>query len=558
VTPIPASRTGGALLVEALATHGVDTVFGIPGESFLPTLDALYDVRDTIRFIACRQEGGAAFMADAYGKLTGRPGVCMVSRGPGATNASIGIHMAYQDSTPLVMFIGQVGTHVADREAFQEIDYRRMYGPLAKWVAQIDRADRVPEMVSHAFHLAASGRPGPVVLAIPEDMQTATAAVAMTGRYQRVAAHPGADALVALRTMLSCAERPLVMLGGGGWNAQACDDIRVFAAANGLPVGCTYRCQDLFDNRHPNYIGDISVGLNPALARRIREADLLIAVGPRLGEWTTAHYSLLDIPRPRQKLVHVHSGAEELGSLYQADLMVNSGMPEFAAAARALEPVTVRRADAVRAARTEYEAWQQPVRVPGDVNMSEVVTWLRTRLPEDTIVTCGAGAYIAWVHRFYRYTRFRTQLGPTGGAMGYGVPSAIAAKLVHPDRPVISVNGDGCFLMNGQELATAAHYKTKVIFLVVNNGIYGTIRMNQEQAYPGRVIATHLTNPDFAALARSYGLHGEQVKRTADFEPAFERAWTAQTAALIELQVDPDAINASTTLSAVRERALAK
>jgi acetolactate synthase I/II/III large subunit len=558
VTPIPASRTGGALLVEALATHGVDTVFGIPGESFLPTLDALYDVRDTIRFIACRQEGGAAFMADAYGKLTGRPGVCMVSRGPGATNASIGIHMAYQDSTPLVMFIGQVGTHVADREAFQEIDYRRMYGPLAKWVAQIDRADRVPEMVSHAFHLAASGRPGPVVLAIPEDMQTATAAVAMTGRYQRVAAHPGADALAALRTMLSCAERPLVMLGGGGWNAQACDDIRVFAEANGLPVGCTYRCQDLFDNRHPNYIGDISVGLNPALARRIREADLLIAVGPRLGEWTTAHYSLLDIPRPRQKLVHVHSGAEELGSLYQADLMVNSGMPEFAAAARALEPVTVRRADAVRAARTEYEAWQQPVRVPGDVNMSEVVTWLRTRLPEDTIVTCGAGAYIAWVHRFYRYTRFRTQLGPTGGAMGYGVPSAIAAKLVHPDRPVISVNGDGCFLMNGQELATAAHYKTKVIFLVVNNGIYGTIRMNQEQAYPGRVIATHLTNPDFAALARSYGLHGEQVKRTADFEPAFERAWTAQTAALIELQVDPDAINASTTLSAVRERALAK
>jgi acetolactate synthase I/II/III large subunit len=552
----PPSRSGGELIVDALTTHGVDTVFGIPGESFLPTLDALYDARDRIRFIVCRQEGGAAFMADAYGKLTGRPGVCMVSRGPGATNASIGIHMAFQDSTPLVMFIGQVGTDVADREAFQEIDYRRMYGPLTKWVAQIDRADRVPEMVSHAFHLAASGRPGPVVLAIPEDMQTELAAAVQTAKYQRVAAHPGADALKTLRTMLAAAEHPLLMLGGGGWSAQACADIRAFVEANALPVGCTYRCQDLFDNRHPNYAGDISVGLNPALARRIREADLLIAVGPRLGEWTTAHYSLLDIPRPKQKLVHVHPGAEELGSMYQADLMINSGMPEFATAARALEPVPARWAETTEAARAQYEAWQQPVPVPGDVNMSEVVTWLRKRLPEDTIVTCGAGAYIAWIHRFYRFTGFRTQLGPTGGAMGYGVPSGVAAKLVHPDRAVVSVSGDGCFLMNGQELATAVHYKAKVIFLVVNNGIYGTIRMNQEQAFPGRVIATHLSNPDFAALARSYGLHGERVEKTADFEAAFERAWNAPTAALIELRVDPDAINASTTLSAVRDKAL--
>jgi acetolactate synthase-1/2/3 large subunit len=550
------SRTGGELIVDALETHGVEMVFGIPGESFLPTLDALYDVRDRVRFIVCRQEGGAAFMADAYGKLTGRPGVCMVSRGPGATNASIGIHMAYQDSTPLVMLIGQVGTDVADREAFQEIDYRRMYGPLAKWVAQIDRADRIPEMVSHAFHLCVSGRPGPVVLAIPEDMQTAHAAAVSAAPYQRVAAHPGEHALETLRTMLAAAERPLLILGGGGWNAQACENIRTFAEANALPVGCAYRCQDLFDNRHPNYVGDISVGLNPALAKRIREADLLIAVGPRLGEWTTAHYTLLDIPRPKQRLVHVHSGAEELGSLYQADLMIASGMPEFAAAARALAPVSARWTDETRAARAAYEAWQQPVRVPGEVNMGEIVTWLRMRLPEDTIVTCGAGAYIAWVHRFYRYTGFRTQLGPTGGAMGYGVPSASAAKLADPRRAVVSFSGDGCFLMNGQELATAAHYKAKVIFLVVNNGIYGTIRMNQEQAYPGRVIATHLSNPDFAALARAYGLHGERVRKTADFEAAFERAWNAPTAALIELEVDPDAINASTTLSAVRERAL--
>ena len=549
-------RTGGELIVDALKTHGVDVVFGIPGESFLPTLDALYEAREHIRFVVCRQEAGAAFMADAYGKLTGRPGVCMVSRGPGATNASIGVHMAFQDSTPLVLFIGQVGNAVRDREAFQEIDYRRMYGPLAKWVAQIDRADRVAEMVSHAFHLAVSGRPGPVVLAIPEDMQTELAAVTDLARYQRVAAYPGATALQRLREMLAAARRPLMMLGGSGWNTQACEDIRAFAEANALPVGCTYRCQDLFDNRHPNYAGDISVGLNPALAKRIREADLLIAVGPRLGEWTTVHYALLGIPRPAQKLVHVHAGAEELGSIYQADLMINAGMPEFAAAVAKLEPVRPGWTDETKTARAEYEAWQLPVRVPGDVNMSEIVTYLRRRLPADTIVTCGAGAYISWVHRFHRYARFRTQLGPTGGAMGYGVPSAIAAKLVHPDRTVVAVSGDGCFLMNGQELATAAHYGAKVIFLVVNNGIYGTIRMNQEQAYPGRVIATDLSNPDFAMLARSYGLHGEQVERTADFEAAFERASNAPTAALIELKVDPDAINAATTLSAVRERAL--
>ncbi|MGZ8201826.1 MAG: thiamine pyrophosphate-binding protein [Burkholderiales bacterium] len=550
-------RTGGELIVEALKTHGTDLVFGIPGESFLPTLDALYDARDEIRFVVCRQEGGAAFMADAYGKLTGRPGVCFVTRGPGATNASIGIHTAFQDSTPLVLFIGQVGTQFADREAFQEIDYRRMYGPLAKWVAQIDRADRVPEMVSHAFHLAVSGRPGPVVLALPEDMQMQTvAAVAQTARYQRVAAHPGTAALEKMRDMLARAKRPFLLLGGGGWHAKACDDITDFAEANALPVACTYRCQDLIDNRHANYVGDIAVGLNPALEKRIRESDLLIAAGPRLGEWSTVHYKLIGIPRPAQTLIHVQSGAEELGSVYQADLMINAGMPEFAAAARALERVPAPWASETRAARADYEAWQRPVKAPGAVNTSEIVTYLRGRLPEETIVTCGAGTYIAWVHRFYRYTGFRTQLGPSSGAMGYGVPSAIAAKLVHPERPVVSFSGDGCFLMNGQELATAAHHQTKIVFIVVNNGIYGTIRMNQEQAYPGRVIATNLTNPDFAMLARSYGLHGERVETTADFEAAFERAWNAPTAALIDVRVDPDAIHPQTTLTAAREKAL--
>ncbi len=550
------TRTGGQLLIDALKVHGVDLVFGVPGESFLAALDAFYDAREQIKFVICRQEGGAANMADAYGKLTGRPGICFVTRGPGAANASIGVHTAFQDSTPLILFIGQVDNEFAEREAFQEVDFRRMYGQMAKWVAQIDRPERVPEMVSHAFHLAVSGRPGPVVLALPEDMQTAAATVADTARYQRVAAHPGAGDMNKLHDMLVQAKRPFVMLGGGGWNAQACSDFQAFAEANALPVGCAYRCQDLLDNRHPNYVGDIAVGLNPALENRIRTADLLIAVGPRLGEWTTINYTLIDIPRPKQKFVHVHAGAEELGRVYQGDLLINSGMPEFAAAARALAPVKTPWADATKTARAEFEAWQKPVATPGALNMSDVVTFLRKRLPPETIVTNGAGNFSLWVHRFYQYTGFRTQLGPTSGAMGYGVPSGVGAKLVHPERPVISFAGDGDFLMSGQELATAAQYDVKVIFLVVNNSMYGTIRMHQERHYPGRVSGTELKNPDFAALARAYGLHGETIEKTADFAAAFERAWTAKTAALIELRIDPDSISPRTTLSAIRAEAL--
>jgi len=553
-SPLP--RTGAQLLIDSLKVHGVDLVFGVPGESYLDALDAFYDAQEQIKFVICRQEGGVANMAEAYGKLTGRPGIAFVTRGPGATNASIGLHTAFQDSTPLILFIGQVSTEVTEREAFQELDYRRMFGQMTKWVAQIDRPERVPEMVSHAFHLAVSGRPGPVVLALPEDMQSAMATVADTARYQRVAAHPGVADMNQLRTMLAQAERPFVMLGGGGWNEQACADFQAFAEANALPVGCTYRCQDLFDNRHPNYVGDIAVGLNPALERRIRESDLLLAVGPRLGEWTTVNYTLIDIPRPKQKFIHVHTGAEELGRVYQADLLINSGMPEFAAAARALAPVRAPWAEATLAARADYEMWQKPVAAPGALNMSEVIAFLRERLPPDTIVTCGAGAYIVWVNRFYRYTGFRTQLGPTSGAMGYGVPSAIAAKLVHPARPVVSFAGDGCFLMNGQELATAMQYDAKVIFIVVNNGIYGTIRMHQEKYFPGRVIATDLRNPDFAALARAYGLYGEIVEKTADFAAAFERAWNAPTASLLELRIDPDAILPRLTLSGLRAAAL--
>ena len=550
------ARTGGQLLVDALKAHGAETAFGVPGESYLSVLDAFYESKGDLRFVICRQEGGAANMAEAYGKLTGRPGICFVTRGPGATNASIGVHTAFQDSTPLILFIGQIDNEVAEREAFQEIDYRRMYGQMAKWVAQIDRPERVPEMVSHAFHLAVSGRPGPVVLALPEDMQTAKAAVADTARYQRVAAHPGTEDMSRLRDMLAAAQRPFVMLGGGGWSAQACADIQAFAQAHALPVGCSYRCQDLFDNRHPNYVGDVAVGMNPALEQRIRDADLLLAIGPRLGEWTTINYTLIDIPRPKQKFVHVHAGIEELGRVYQGDLLINSGMPEFARAARALAPAATPWADATRAARAEYDAWQKPVATPGALNMSEVVLFLRKRLPPASILTNGAGNFSLWVHRFYQYTGFRTQLGPTSGAMGYGVPSGVAAKLVHPERPVIAFAGDGDFLMSGQELATAAQYDVKVIFIVVNNGMYGTIRMHQERQYPGRVSGTSLRNPDFAALARAYGLHGETVDKTVDFEAAFERAWNAGTAALLELKIDPDSVSPRASLSAIRADAL--
>jgi acetolactate synthase-1/2/3 large subunit len=550
------ARTGAQILVDALRIHGVDTAFGVPGESYLAVLDALHDVEDEIKFVICRQEGGAANMADAYGKLTGKPGICFVTRGPGATNASLGIHTSHQDSTPVILFIGQVGNDVVEREAFQEIDYRRMYGPMAKWVAQIDRADRVPEYMSHAFHTAVSGRPGPVVLALPEDMQTDMATVPNTERYKRVAAHPGGADMQKLRDMLAQAKRPMVILGGGGWSRGACDDLQAFVTAFNLPVGCSYRCQDLIDNADPHYVGDVAVGLNPKLAERFKTCDLLLVVGARLGEWTTVNYTLFDVPRPKMKFVHVHPGAEELGRVYQGDLLINSGMPEFAAAARALEPVKSSWDDWTQGARADLEAWQQPVQVPGKVNMSEVIHILRRRLPHDAIITNGAGNFSLWAHRFYQYGGFRTQLAPTSGAMGYGVPAAVAAKIVRPERTVVSFSGDGDFLMTGQELATAAQYDAKILFIVVNNGMYGTIRMHQEREYPGRVSGTMLRNPDFAALARAYGLQGEIVETTGDFEAAYDRAQAARTSSLIEVRIDPDAINPRTTLSAIRAEAL--
>jgi acetolactate synthase I/II/III large subunit len=554
------SRTAAQILVDALKIHRVDTAFCVPGESYLAVLDALYDARDLIRLIVARQDGGAAYMAEAYGKVTGRPGICFVTRGPGATNASIGVHTAHEDSTPMILFIGQVPGEFADREAFQEIDYRHMFGPMAKWVAQIDRPERMHEYVSHAFHLAMSGRPGPVVLALPEDMLTQTASVADVAPYQVVQASPSVADMDKLRGLLTQAKRPLVLLGGTVWTGEACRDLQAFAEASGLPIACSFRFQDLFDNNHDHYVGDVGIGINPKLAERVRAADVLLVVGARLGEMTTGAYTLVEPPRPKQKLVHVHAGAEELGRVFQGELLVNSGMPQFAAALKNLKLDGSAWKSWREQARADYLEWTRPAPIPGRVQLAEIVAWMREQLPKEAIIANGAGNFAGWISRFYRYPGLRTQVAPTNGAMGYGVPAGIAAKVAQPKRLVVSINGDGDFLMNGQELATAVQYELPVIFIVVNNGMYGTIRMHQEREYPARVYATSLRNPDFVALARAYGAHGEAVEETAAFAPAFERAARAAESSrrpsLIEVRIDPQAITTSTTLDAIRARAL--
>ncbi len=549
-------RSAAQLLVDALMLHGADTAFCVPGESYLAVIDALYDAREAIRLVVARQDGGAAYMAEAWGKVTGRPGICFVTRGPGATNASVGVHTAFQDSTPMILFVGQVGNDFVEREAFQEIDFRRMYGQMAKWVAQIDRADRVHEYVSHAFHLAMSGRPGPVVLALPEDMLTTTASAgAPMRRYQVVQASPSAPDMERLRALLEQAKRPLMLLGGTPWTREACAGVLRFAQAAGLPVGCTFRYQDLFDNRHACYVGDVGIGINPKLAQRIKDADLLLAVGARLGEMETGAYTLVEAPCPKQKLVHVHAGAEELGRVYQGELLINSGMSQFAALLAGLSVDGSAWRAWRESAREDYLEWQKPQPIPGKVQLAEIALWMRERLPEDAIVCTGAGNFSGWWQRYWRFPGLRTQVAPCNGSMGYGVPAGVAAKLAHPGRIVVSVNGDGDFLMNGQEIATAMQYGANTVFMVVNNGMYGTIRMHQERDYPARIYATALVNPDFAALARAYGLHGECVEETAQFAPAFERALAAGKPALVELRVDPQAITTATTLDAIRARA---
>ncbi|MFJ4445160.1 thiamine pyrophosphate-binding protein [Pseudomonas sp. NPDC089422] len=550
-------RSGGQVLVDALRVNGVERAFCVPGESYLAVLDALHDVQDQIDLIVCRQEGGAAYMAEAYGKLTGKPGICFVTRGPGATNASVGVHTAFQDSTPMLLFIGQVARDQIEREAFQEVDYRRMFGQMAKWVVQIDDAARIPELVNQAFQRAISGRPGPVVVALPEDMLTDLVQVPDALPAKRVEAAPAPEALGELQQLLAKAERPLVIAGGGGWTAEAVADLKTFVHTQNLPLAASFRCQDLFDNTDPHYAGDLGLAAGPVLVEAVRQSDLLIVIGARLGEMTTGGYALVDIPTPKQALVHVHASAEEIGRVYQPTLGINAGPGSFLRQANILGPVRPQSfEDWTAKLNTGYRGNFETPRSPGDVQMSEVIAWLNKQLPADSILTCGAGNYTGWVHRGYQHQVFRTLLGPTNGSMGYGVPAAVAAKLTYPQRMVVAFAGDGCFLMNGQELATAVHYDARLITIVVNNGMYGTIRMHQERSYPGRVSGTELHNPDFAALARAYGLHGETVTRTEDFAGAFERCQASGKPALIEIQVDPEALTPRMTLSQIRDKAL--
>jgi acetolactate synthase-1/2/3 large subunit len=461
----------------------------------------------------------------------------------------------------MVVFVGQVGNDFVEREAFQEVDYRRMYGPLTKWVAQIDRAERIPEYVSHAFHTATAGRPGPVLLALPEDMLFSEAAVADAPRFRTPRAAPSPADMQELERMLSGAKNPFVIVGGGGWTRRAGESLQAWAEKAGVPVGASFRCQDYFDNRHPNYAGDVGIGLNPKLAQRVKDADLLLVIGARLGEMTTSGYTLLEVPVPKQKLVHVHAGAEELGRVYQAALPINSNHEEFVLALSSLK-LNPNWKQSTKEIHENYLEWSKPVPMPGALHYGEVIAWLSQNLPEDAIVTNGAGNFASWLHRHFQYRGWqggwRTQLAPTSGSMGYSVPAAVAAKIAAPARTVVAIAGDGEFLMNGQEFATAMQYGAAIIVLVVNNGMYGTIRMHQEREYPGRVSGTGLANPDFAAYARAFGGHGERVERTADFAPAFERALASGKPAILELRIDPEAITPSATLSGLRAAALAK
>lgn len=548
-----AQITGGQALVNALMANGADIAFGVPGESYLAALDALHDAEDRFQFITCRHEAGAANMAEAHGKLTGRPGICFVTRGPGATHATIGLHTAFQDSTPMIMLIGQVASDQVEREAFQEIDYRRFLSEVTKWTAEINDASRISEYIGRAFRVATSGRPGPVALALPEDMLTSLCPPQACIAYRPATAHPGPSDLTTLKDMLEQSNKPLLMVGGSGWDQTSVTMVEQFAAETGIPVTASFRCQDRFNNDHPNYVGDMGIGANPALVQLMQDSDLLIILGPRLGEMTTGGYTRLRPPVLPQKLVHIHQGAEELGRVYQPTLGINAAPTTFvpALAALGIMPKAEWRTR-TKAARTEYENWSAPVPNPGNVQLAELYRHMRETLPPNTIFTNGAGNYAGWLHRFYRYRAFGAQLAPTSGAMGYGVPAAIAAKITQPDTPVIACAGDGCFMMSAVELATAVRYQANVVFLVFNNSMLGTIRMHQEREYPNRVSATDLTNPDFVAFAESFGALGLRVERTEQFAGALSTALAANKPALIEITVDPDAISPTATLSGLR------
>jgi acetolactate synthase I/II/III large subunit len=533
-------RNGGKILVDALVRNGVDTVYCVPGESYLPVLDALHDAHG-VRTIVTRHEGAASNMADAYGKLTGRPGICFVTRGPGATHASNGVHTAREDSTPMILFVGQIERGFIGRGGFQEVDYRQMFGGLAKWVTEIDSLERIPEIVAKAFSVALSGRPGPVVVALPEDVLFGTGTVSDAPAVRVMQAAPAADAMNELHALLAAAQRPLVVVGGTGWDDEASAAFKRFIVANNLPVAASFRRQDLFDNRDAHYVGQLGLGVSPKLAERAREADLLLVVGSRLAETTSSGYTVVQSPAPVQTLVHVHPDPQELGRTFQARLPINAGMREFAHALDKLQPVVAPWRAWTEAARADYVAHSTPqpnADIKG-VDLGQVVAHLNDVLPDDAVIANGAGNYTVWVHRFYRYRRPATELAPTNGAMGYGFPAAIAAKLRSPARTVVAFAGDGCFMMYPQELATAMQFGAPLVVIVVNNSMLATIRMHQEREYPGRVSATDLVNPDFVAFAKAFGAHAERVERTEDFPAAFERAQRAGVAALIELRTDP-------------------
>ncbi|MGF6524737.1 thiamine pyrophosphate-binding protein [Variovorax sp. PvP013] len=553
------SRTGGQILVDQLILHGVRQLFCVPGESFLAVLDALHDA--AIDVTVCRQEGGAAMMAEAQGKLTGRPGVCFVTRGPGATNAAAGVHIAHQDSTPMLLFVGQVARGALGREAFQELDYGAVFGTLAKWVVEIDDPARVPELVSRAFHVACSGRPGPVVIALPEDMLTEAAAVADALPFAVAETHPGAADMARFQERLEAAERPVVILGGSRWSEDATREVAAFAAAFALPVYCSFRRQMLMSAEHPSYAGDLGLGANPKLLARIRDADLIVLLGGRLSEVPSQGYDLLDIPVPRQALIHVNADADELGKLYRAAQSIHATPQGIAPALAALRPGAPPRWSAhTQAARAEFLAWSDtaPIRIPGPLQMGEVMRHLHEVLPADTIFCNGAGNFATWVHRFWPFRAFASQLAPTSGSMGYGLPAGVGAKRLWPQREVVVFAGDGDFLMHGQEFATAVQYGLPIIVVLLDNAMYGTIRMHQERHYPGRVSATRLRNPDFRGYAEVFGGHGERVTDTAEFAPALARARASGKPALLHCLLDAEAITPGSTLQSIREAALAK
>jgi acetolactate synthase I/II/III large subunit len=549
-------RSAAEVLVDQLEIHGVKHAFCVPGESYLAVLDAFHDSALTVT--VCRQEAGASMMAEAIGKVTGRPGVCFVTRGPGATNGSHGIHIARQDSTPLIMFVGQVARDMREREAFQEVDYRAFFGPITKWATEIDDPARVPEIVSRAFYTAANGRPGPVVIGIPEDMLVERIAAADAPPFALVETAPAPSEMEKFAEMLSAARAPIMLLGGSRWSQAASDAVARFAQKYSIPVCTTFRRGHVFDQTHPCYAGDVGIGPNPKLIARIKASDLVIAVGGRLGELPSQSYTLFDIPRPQMPFAHVHPGAEELGRVYSPHLAINATPTAFAAALERLQFARPPSGDA-KAAHADYLEWtEKPTEQPGSINFGAVMVWLRENLPPDAMLCNGAGNFAAWIHRFYRFRRFGSHVAPASGSMGYGVPAAVAMKRLYPERQIVCLAGDGDFLMNGQEFATAVQYNLPFTTIVVDNGMYGTIRMHQEREYPGRISATELRNPDFAAYARAFGGFGVAVERTEDFPAAFKEAQASGKPAIIRLAVDPEAITPATTLAKIRANSLAE